>query len=372
MAITIRSRVSQICAGILCLGAISLCTSDILAQSGAPRVPSARLIRVPAITLPSLVDSNSPSVWDLVDGRQRFFVFTSDSGETMRLEGADATRVSPLGPIRIDGHPGGGVWLEAIVPDVDGTWYGFYHNERAASVCGDLPRTIPRIGAARSTDAGATWQNLGVVLAAPPRSYDCGSSNEYFVGGVGDFSVMLDDAHQYLYFFFSQYARANVSQGVSVARLPWAYRDAPTGRVSVWLRNQTWLPAREFRSAQGMEYVYPAGRPIYPVEDDWHEGATVNAFWGPSVHWNTYLQQYVMVLNRARDTAWTQEGVYVAFSPSLDQPSSWSAPQRLLAGGRWYPQVRGMEAGSGTDRLAGERARFFMGRQSEYLIQFSR
>ena len=79
-----------------------------------------------------------------------------------------------------------------------------------------------------------------------------------------------------------------------------------------------------------------------------------------------------MLLNRARDTAWTQEGVYVAFSPHLDQPASWSPPQRLIAGGRWYPQVRGLEVGSGTDRLAGERARFFMGRQSEHLIQFSR
>jgi hypothetical protein len=79
-----------------------------------------------------------------------------------------------------------------------------------------------------------------------------------------------------------------------------------------------------------------------------------------------------MLLNRAKDSAWAQEGIYVAFAPQLDQPASWSTPQKLLTGGRWYPQVLGTEVGSGTDRLAGERARLFIGGRSEYTIQFSR
>lgn len=341
------------------------------AQSPSPRVPSARLVRVPAIAFPSPADSNSPAVWERVDGRQRLFLLTSDSGSTTRHEGTDSSRLTALGGVNIDDHPGDGVWFEAVVPDVDGTWYGFYHNELPARVCDD-PRTIPRIGAARSTDFGATWQNLGIVLASSPRSADCGSANEYFVGGVGDFSVMLDADHQYLYFFFSQYAARDSVQGVSVARLAWADRDEPAGKVSVWLRNRLWIPARTFTMAGGVGYHYPSGSPIYPVTDAWHDGSTVDAFWGPSVHWNTYLQQYVMLLNRARDAAWTQEGIYVAFSPTLDEPARWSTPQRLLAGGRWYPQVLGAEVGTGTDRLAGERARFFMGGRSEHVIQFSR
>jgi hypothetical protein len=348
-----------------------LLASVTLAQNPPARVPSARLTRVPAIALQSLSDSNSPAVWEQVDGRQRLFMLTSEGGHTIRHAGADGSRLTSLGEVSFAEHPGHGVWFEAIVPDVDGTWYGFYHNELPAHVCND-PRAIPRIGAARSRDFGATWQDLGVVLASSPRSYDCASTNEYFVGGVGDFSVVLDDTQRYLYFFFSQYAADKTVQGVSVARLAWADRDAPTGKVSVWLRNQTWLPARGFRLAEGVGYLYPDGSPIYPVADAWHDGTTVDAFWGPSVHWNTHLQQYVMLLNRARDTAWTQEGVYVAFSPSLSEPANWSTPQRLIAGGRWYPQVLGTEVGTGTDRLAGERARFFMSGVSEFVIQFSR
>jgi hypothetical protein len=44
--------------------------------------------------------------------------------------------------------------------------------------------------------------------------------------------------------------------------------------------------------------------------------------------------------------------------------------QKLLDGGRWYPQVMGLEPGTGTDRLAGERARFFMSGTSEHEIVF--
>ena len=35
--------------------------------------------------------------------------------------------------------------------------------------------------------------------------------------------------------------------------------------------------------------------------------AEPDAFWGPAVHWNTHLQQYVMLLNRAFDPRWAQE-----------------------------------------------------------------
>ena len=40
-------------------------------------------------------------------------------------------------------------------------------------------------------------------------------------------------------------------------------------------------------------------------------------FWGPAIHWNTYLEQYVMLLNRAKDDQFGQEGIYVSFSPTL-------------------------------------------------------
>jgi hypothetical protein len=149
---------------------------------------------------------------------------------------------------------------------------------------------------------------------------------------------------------------------VAIARLPWAYRDRPVGRVSVW-RDSIWLNARRF----------PFGTPLVPVTAPWHDGDdTVDAFWGPSVHWNTYLERYVMLLNRARNENFDNEGIYISYARTLDDPAGWSAPVKLLNGGGWYPLVIGSEIGSGTDKLAGQRARFFLTGRSDYLIEFSK
>jgi hypothetical protein len=40
--------------------------------------------------------------------------------------------------------------------------------------------------------------------------------------------------------------------------------------------------------------------------------------------------------------------------------------------GEWYPQVIGLESGSGTDRLAGKRARLFILGRSDHFIDFER
>ena len=88
------------------------------------------------------------------------------------------------------------------------------------------------------------------------------------------------------------------------------------------------------------------------------------------MHWNTYLGQYVMLLNHAKDVEWSQEGIYISFAPRLDDPRLWSAPVKILEGGSWYPQVIGIEDGTGTDKTAGRWSRFFMGGTSRHLMQF--
>jgi hypothetical protein len=338
-----------------------------------PGTPKTTLIPAPPITFGGQADSNSPAVWELVSGHLILSVLTSFSGWPTRHTGAQVGTLAHQGPIEFAARPPHGVWMETIIPDVDGTWYGYYHNELPAELCGDTRRTLPRIGAARSYDFGATWEDLGVILEAPRGWHDCTTPNRYFVGGVGDFSAILDRDARDVYFFFSQYADRTSVQGVAVARLPWALRDRPVGRLSVWWRDTTWIPVRRMRQDDGtLRYFYPAGTPIYPAQDDWHEGETVDAFWGPSIHWNTYLEQYVMLLNRARNTDWQQEGIYIAYAPTLDDPRAWSVPQRLLAGGSWYPQVIGLEPGSGTDKVAGERARLFISGRSNFFIDFER
>jgi len=139
--------------------------------------------------------------------------------------------------------------------------YGYYHNENVATMCRGTDKVMPRIGAARSYDRGATWEPLGVVVEAPPRSYNCATNNQYFVGGVGDFSVQVGVYTQDIYFFYSLYLRDTASQGVGVARLAWADRDDPRGKIMIW-REGAWVPATVFRTPGGERYTYPAAVPI--------------------------------------------------------------------------------------------------------------
>jgi hypothetical protein len=340
-------------------------------------VPTAVLTPSTTARLPGEVDSNSPAVWDLVRGRPLLHVFTSGGQPHLSIGVSVGSLLRGPVPVRIPNRPGqDGIWIEAVIPDDGGTWYGYYHNEISAPVCDRTDLALPRIGAVRSSDQGRTWTDLGIILEAPPGWLDCDTPNKYFVGGVGDFGVMLDQNSIYLYLFFSQYSTVPSAQGVAVARMPWATRDEPVGRASVWA-GRVWLPAQSV-SAQAPDgttttsWIYPAGTPLVPVTRPWHDADPVNdAFWGPSIHWNTHLERYVMLLNRTKDEAFSQDGIYVSYAPALDDPSAWSVPQKLLDVGLWYPQVMGLEPGLGTDRVAGARARFFVGGTSTAYIDFS-
>jgi len=334
------------------------------------RTPTARLVPASRFDLPGEIDSSNPVAWSLVDGVNRLFVLTSWGGVPVRSSGASLETLQHGAPVAFSSHPGDGVWMEAIIPDAAGTWYGYYHHERPADPCGRPERQLPRLGAMRSTDQGATWENLGIVLDAPPGSDACDSNNRYVLGGVGDVTAALDATGRDLYLYFSQYSRDPAGQGVAVARLTWADRDEPVGKVTVW-NDGAWLPAS--RADESAPFTYPAGTPIVKATRPFHDrSATNDVFWGASIHWNTYLEQYVMLLNRAKDDAFGQEGIYVSFAPGVADPLAWSAPVKILNGGQWYPQAIGLEAGTGTDRVAGRRARFFMTGKSERMIEFDK
>lgn len=355
----------------------TLYTSVPYAAAPAVRVT---LTSAPVLTLPGTVDSNSPVVWDLDGGQQKMFVMTSHSGVPSIASGLAMDRLGAATPIDLQPHPGYGVWMEAVVSDDVDTWFGFYHNEWPATRCGRDDRFVPRIGAAKSVDRGRTWQDLGFVLQARQSATACESTNRYVIGGVGDLSVMLDKDKQFLYFFYSQYPTRQESQGVAVARMAWADRDRPSGRAEIW-REGVWDTARRREVVPGvpgvarvtLEWTYLSATPLVVPTQAWHDGDDkVDAFWGPAVHWNTAIEQYVMLLNRAKDENYGQEGIYVSYAPRLDDPSLWTAPQKLLNGGRWYPQVIGSAIGSGTDKLAGATSRLFMSGKSEWMINFAK
>ena len=359
-------------AGALWAGAAGLLHAQASGQ------PYATLVPMGTLEFINETDSNSPVVWDYVQGVPTVHVLNSVAGQTQLSVGRTLSRLMDLQHVSFStAAPPGGVWFETVIPAVDGTWYGYYHNELGGELCPNSGKVMPRIGAARSRDRGRTWEDLGAVLSVPSVTANCATRNHYFVGGIGDLSALLDADSQFLYMYYSQYVEQDGLTGVSVARLAWADRDAPAGRFEVWQRG-AWLPATEveWRDASTGETIfrdweYPFATPIHAAVDRWDNASRdVDVWWGPAVHWNTHLQSHVMLLNRAVANDFKPGGIYVSFNPRLGDPAGWSEPVKLLDGGKWYPQVVGI--GRGTDKVAGETARFYMGGRSEYTIVFAR
>ena len=116
----------------------------------------------------------------------------------------------------------------------------------------------------------------------------------------------------------------------------------------------------------------PQPTAIFPTLEPFHDGdPRVDAFWGPSIHWNTYLERYVMLVNRAKDESFGEEGSYISYNAELSDPMGWSPPERIMKGGGWYPQVVGLDANGG-DATAGRVARLFSTGRSDYLLYFDR
>jgi hypothetical protein len=310
-----------------------------------------------------IADSNSPLVW--ADGKLLMF---ASAGHAYFADGRtvwdiSAKERSEWTPIRWNNEIDGGRWMEAVIRDDSGALYGWYHNEPGTRCAGD-GKTAPLIGAGISNDSGRTWKDLGIVLAPPEGQLEClGTPNVFFNGGNGDESAILDENREWLYIFYSNYAGPLADQGISVARMKWSDRDSPQGRVFKYFHG-TWD-----REAG----VGGLGSPVFPATISWHDPAgRSDAFWGASIHWNTYLHAYVILMNRAEDSRFTQQGIYVSYSPDLTRPELWSRPVQVTGPTQWYPQVVGMPADMGTDKLAGRYATFKVGQLIRGTLQFGR
>jgi hypothetical protein len=304
-------------------------------------------------------DCNSPAHWE----GSTLYLFNS-AGHPWRSSGPGVFQLdADYIRCEFNDQTNGGRWIECTWKQPGGWLYGWYHFEPAGLISGK-PLTAPRIGAARSRNNGATWENLGVVLEAPPNTLNRDTRNFYFAGGNGDFCALLDRQERFLYFFISTYAGSVQSQGIAMARMAWADRDHPVGRVCKW-HNGAWREPG----------VGGQVSPVFPARNDWHR-ADADAFWGPSVHWNHYLKRYVMLMNRAIDKDWTQEGIYVAYSRDPSNPAGWSLPAKLpvnLRTNQWYPQVIGLDARRAeTDKSAGQVARLFVRGESRWELHFAR
>ena len=247
-------------------------------------------------------------------------------------------------------------WMESVWTDTGGVILGWYHQELAP--CGGTNYLAqPQIGAAVSYDGGSTFLDLGTIISSGDAP-DCSALNGFTAGGNGDFSVILDQAGKYFYFLYTNYGGLLASQGVAVARMPYADRLSPAGSVMKYYQGGWTQPGMN-----GTE------TPIFPAKVEWQK-ANTNSFWGPSIHWNTYLSSYVALLNHSCCTSgYPQEGIYVSFDADLSNPASWSAPAKFMNNPKWYPQVLGNGA-NGTDKLAGQNARLYLKGQSTWQISF--
>ena len=328
-----------------------LALSAALLHSQEITVRRASRVAMPAPT----VDGNSPGVWQ--DGELN--VYTS-TGYPTRMTGSSIFGLSlSFGPYVFPSthYP---LWIESVWRDPDGLTYAWYHHE--ARVCGDK-LAVPSIGALVSSDNGLTFEDLGIVLASGD-PVNCGAQNGFFATGNGDFSVILDRAGEYFYFLFTSYGGPLQNQGVSIASMAASDRANPAGKVWKFHDGDWDQPG-----------VGGSVTPIFPARVAW-EKSNADSFWGPAVHWNTAIEQYVMLLNHACcKTNWPQEGIYASVSGDLSDPYGWRTPAKILDSSDigfapgYYPQVFGVGAGE-TDTVAGQFPRLFVKGVSNWELSF--
>lgn len=319
------------------------------------------LEEAPALRFPSNTDCNSPCWWS---GDQMFIL--NSTGHPVRSSGTDVEHMTRGGEIVYNAWRDGGRWIESVHQEADGTLFGWYHNEPAHLIGEEWQQgrqfrlTAPFIGAVVSYDNGIHWDDLGLVLAGGPETLNVNAHNYWFAGGNGDFSVILDRQGQYFYFLFGTYYKDVTQQGIALARMAYSDLRSPVGKVMKW-HNGGW-------SEPGLN---GAVTPILPVKADWYSPEP-DTFWGPSVHWNQEIGQYVILMNRAIDPRWKQDGIYLSLTTDLSDPNSWTPPLKILDEKGWYPQVVGSNyADRETEREAGAFSRLFIHGESKYTIRFA-
>jgi hypothetical protein len=207
----------------------------------------------------------------------------------------------------------------------------------------------------KSTDGGHSWQNKGIVLEdlQPRMILKPFNTSNTFAGGVGDPSAIASG--DYLYIFYGEYAYPGVydstnydrntewsGQCISIARIPLKDLDNPVGRVKRW---------------DGKTFAAPhngIGKPVASLQIPMEEGGGPASspgggfHWGPSVSWNTYLNQWVMLMGHVTGSSWKGSKIFISFNPNKDlsegdHAQHWSKPQLLLDKTGytvWYPSLQ--------------------------------
>jgi hypothetical protein len=193
------------------------------------------LVPIPnrAIEIPAEVDCSTPMVWDLVDGSWTFFAIASWGGLPVLLHGPQLDRLQRDGPITMVRHPGHASGWKPSCQTTTGTWYGYYHHEVPAEMCGETRSddlTSARRDRATMASPGKTgshsrraarqrWMRIVESLSARWASAIPASSSTRII------------ANCTVYFSPKTARYRDRAQGVANARLAWARSRCPDGEA---------------------------------------------------------------------------------------------------------------------------------------------
>lgn len=310
---------------------------------------SVELKTAEAIRLPFAIDSNTATIWR--DGNLHFF---HSAGEPLVTTFDAQSQAFVTEEVKIDRRDHFPMWIESVWQDPAGPLWAWYHHERI----GDCPTlNVPEIGALVSYDGGRSFTDLGIIMASGEWT-NCDAQNGYFANGHGDFSVVADREGQYLYFLFGAYGGDLANQGIAMARMP--ISDLWSQQGAVW---------KYYEGGWTEPGLYGRVTPVFPAVAGW-DGANTDSYWGPSIHWNTHIGRFVVLMNRSCcGPQWPQAGVYLTMTADLADPSAWTEPSFLTGYDEWYPWVLGLGEGEGSAE-AGPQVRFFIRSYSEWELHF--
>ena len=309
----------------------SLAVAIVLVLTWGAAAPAAQPVELGPIEIVPEPDPGLPGYRFCPDGHISFlrdgdrFQMYWPGSTTYRTRGRSVMAMATAQPVLEAGLPGsfenGGAWLNSVFRRSGNKLVGFYHAEDHEFEGDPQSQYVAwkSIACCLSSDNGLSWQKEGQILTSSrpkPRQPSW--------GGCGDFCVVRDEKHARWLCFFQQHA------------LCIACSEDPLGKPGTWrkyYRGDFREPGLGGRSS-----------PIAGLVD--HAGGN------PSVHFNTYLQRWVMVWGTWERTSPRPESIWLSTSDDL---LKWSAPQVLVAARGeercWYPTIIG-----DSDVSAGQKA----------------
>jgi hypothetical protein len=227
------------------------------------------------------------------------------------------------------GYDNGGKWLMSVFrhPVKGGAnLVGFYHaQDNFGDPLTGSAAAWKSIGVAYSTNDGVSWRNGGIIVTSwknrPPNSRP-----EF--GGNGDFGCVWDyKSRRWIMYYAGDYYL-----GIAVS-------SDPDGKRGTFFKYAG--PGRGFTHPGIRGRGFGAGVPQLPDgSQDWSKpvrGLAMRPGSNPAIHFNVYLNKWVMLWN-----GWDNR-MYISASEDVADPDGWETPRlvaRSVDGTKaWHPTV---------------------------------